>query len=131
MTDTAPTAPARPYVPAGLRILHAAIRDAGPTAPGATVTVTLTVPEDPHAALLITGATVAPRPELVMPAPPHACDRCQTSYRACSEAIRRGERCCCGSCYSVSTHGQNAWEEFHRRVNRSSYGLAFLPADPS
>lgn len=128
MTDTAPT---RPYVPAGLRLLHQAIRDAGPSAPGATVTVTLTVPADPAAALVVTAVTLAPRPELVRPNPPTACHKCGMSYRECSERITRGERCCCGSCYSVSTHAQQPWEEFHRRAHGSAYGLAFLPADPS
>ncbi len=127
MTDTAPTAPARPYVPAGLRILHAAIRDAGTTAPGATVTVTLTVPEDPHAALLITDAVVTPLPERIPPAPPTPCYACSATYRACTVKLR-GEfgKACCGSCYSTATHGQHPWETFH-----GGSALDQLPADPS
>lgn len=117
----------RPFVPAGLRVVHQALRDAGAQAPGATLTVTMTVPADPRAALVVTNVHVAPRPELIPPPPPTPCARCGVTYRTCTEGLYGEDgRTCCGTCYSTATHGQDPWETFHR-----GHALDQLPPDPT
>lgn len=47
------------------------------------------------------------------PPRPRKCENCEVTYDACTIKLRNTGKCCCGACFSYSTHYQNAWERVH------------------